>query len=224
MSKWEEFANQDAEYFILTTDGVDYSTEEGQKYFFESGVNFVHSALGQVEDLLKEKGRALEIGCGIGRLTFPHAEQFKMVSVVDISPTMLNKLKRIAKERGVDNINTYLPHEGWDELTYDYAYSFIVFQHIADFNIIKGYIERISKSLKKGGIAQLHFDTRDESALYTLRNNLPNFLLPKTQKKGIRRIRRSPEKLKESFTRNGLIVAKEINTNSELHTFILKKV
>jgi cyclopropane fatty-acyl-phospholipid synthase-like methyltransferase len=223
MSNWEHFANENAEYYILTVDGIDYSTEEGKKYFFGSGAKFFSSTIEHIEERLKEKEHALEIGCGIGRLTIPHARFFNKVSAVDISPTMLSKLKHIAEQNGIENIQCYLPHEKWDDFAYDYAYSFIVFQHIPDIRIIENYIGRIARSLKKGGIVQLQFDTRAQSFLYIIRNMTPDFLLPKSQRKGIRRIRRSSQQLKSIFEQNKLTILKEFNPNTEMHTFILKK-
>lgn len=42
---------------------------------------------------------------------------------------------------------------------YDYAYSFLVFQHVEDFSVIKSYISRTSCASKHKGITQLQFDT-----------------------------------------------------------------
>ena len=123
MSNWENFANENAEYYILTEEGVDYSTEEGRKFFFESGKEFTKHTMQNVSPLLKEKKNALEIGCGIGRLTLPHARLFDNISAVDISPTMLEKLKHTANLNHLTNINVFLPHENWDLIRYDYAYS-----------------------------------------------------------------------------------------------------
>jgi SAM-dependent methyltransferase len=223
MNKWEQFANENAEYYILTTDSVDFSTAEGQKFFFDSGAGFADESLDRVNDLLAGRDAALEIGCGIGRLTFPHAKLFNQVSGVDISPTMLNKLKARAKEKNVTNIDCFLPHEKWDEKSYDYVYSFIVFQHIPDFNIIDSYIKRISAALKKTGIGQMQFDTRPASVSYKIRNMLPDFMLPKAQQKDVRRIRRTAGEIRDVFKRHGLTIVKELASDSEGNTFIVKK-
>lgn len=147
---WDKYAEKDPRFYILTSD-IDYSTVEGQEYFNETGVTFTRETIANVEHLLPGKKRALEIGCGIGRLTFPHAKVFDEIIAVDISATMLEKLELGADERRAKNIKTYLSEESWDSFIFDYAFSFIVFQHIEDFTIIENYIKKISSSLKWGG-------------------------------------------------------------------------
>jgi cyclopropane fatty-acyl-phospholipid synthase-like methyltransferase len=221
MNRWEKFAQEDAEYYILSVDEV--RSQDGLKYFFESGERDTTETLKNV-DTLEQRDRCLEIGCGIGRLTFPHSRQFKEVSVVEISETMLSKLKKLATEKQIQNIRTYLFHENWDQPgAYNYVYSYEVFQHIQDLGIIESYIRRISSSLHAHNRVQVHFDTRPQHLLYIIRNMLPDFLLPKLQRKGIRRIRRKSSLLKKIFAAHGLTVIREIKPDTESHIFILTK-
>jgi len=221
---WEKFAKENAEFYILTEKGIDYSLQEGRDFFFNSGKKFTKETVSRVEVYLNGYGRALEIGCGTGRLTFPHSKLFDEVYAVDISPTMLEKLAVVAKDNSIFNIKTCLPHENWDRQEYfDYAFSFIVFQHIKDLSIIENYIHRTATALKNNGIAQLQFDTRPVSFPYRLRNLIPDCLLPKTQRKGIRRIRRDPDILRELFKSSQLDIIDEIDDRTEFHTFLLRK-
>lgn len=221
-TKWERFAVENAEYYIIP-ENTDYSTTEGKKRFFNSGEEFTKQTLEAVLPLLTGKERALEIGSGVGRLTLPHSKFFGEIIAVDISPTMLAKLDQNARKFGQDNIKTFLPNENWDSFSFDYAFSYIVFQHVENFQIIRDYIIRISSSLKSGGIAQLHFDTRKRNILYYIRNILPDFFLPKSQKNGIRRIRRTSENLRILFDKQNLKIIQEMFPDSERHIFILKK-
>lgn len=219
---WDDFAEQNAEYYILTED-TDYLTEEGRKHFFKTGKEFTAETLDNVLQLLPSREKCLEIGCGIGRLTIPHSHIFKEVIAVDLSSVMLDKLNRNAIEFEKENIITFLPAEEWDTYAFDYAYSFIVFQHIEELGTIQNYIARISSSLKPNGIAQLHFDTRPQNILYKFRNLLPDIFLPKVQRSGIRRIRRTQEVLKNLFKEHALKIVEELNPESEQHIFILQK-
>ena len=221
-NKWDDFAKKNPEYYILTRD-VDYSTREGKRIFFESGKKFTNKTLKNVSPLLPDKERALEIGCGIGRLTLPHSNYFDEVIAVDIAPTMLAKLKENAAKFGHENIKTYISSERWWQFKISYAYSYLVFQHIEDVGIIEQYISRIASCLKRGGIAQIQFDTRNTNLLYTIRNWIPDFLLPRPQRKGIRRVRRSIEGLKMKIKENGLKIVEEYNPQSAIHIFVLKK-
>ncbi len=224
MSKniWEEFATDAPENFILTG-SIDYSSKDGIKEFFESGIKFTEETQENVSALLSKTDRALEIGCGVGRLTLPHANVFNEVVAIDISPKMLEYLNRNASQFNQKNITTFLPSENWDDYSFDYAYSFLVFQHIENFNIIEWYIKRISLSLNTGGIAQLQFDTRRPGMFYKIRNILPDFLVPSTQQRGIRRIRRNPDELRQMFKNYKLKILKEMFPNSMKHFFILQK-
>lgn len=220
---WEDFANADAEYYILTENPYPSNTKEGRAYFFKSGEELTENLLKDVKEYIDFKGAVCEIGCGVGRLLIPHARSFNKAVGVDISQTMLNKLMDNAKEFKVNNITPYLPSEQWYKDDFSYVYSFIVFQHIANIEIIKDYIIKIAGSLQKNGIAKLHFDTRKQSFSYLLRNALPDFILPRTQRKGIRRIRRNPDDLKEIFNAANLKMLKESDPGTEDHVFILQK-
>jgi trans-aconitate methyltransferase len=96
----------------------------------------------------------LEIGCGIGRLTYPIKERFPTSSVygIDVSPMFLNIAqadKRKPKpyfyqtERIVDG-----PHNA--------IYSMLVFQHINTMSKY-GYIIKSAAKLKPGGILRIQY-------------------------------------------------------------------
>ena len=223
MNTWDKFANEDAEYYILSDKTIDYSTEEGQQFFYSSGRELTETLLARAAPYLTSRKAALEIGCGIGRLSLPHARSFEKISAVDVSPTMLEKLKANAVRNGLTNVSGFLPHEKWDDQRYDYVYSFIVFQHISDYGIIRDYIRRISGAMNKGAIAQLQFDTRPAILSYRIRNIIPDFLLPRDQKKAIRRIRRKSEELRGLFAENNLDIITEVGPDDENHTFLLRK-
>jgi len=224
MNKWEQFARENAEFYILTNPHVDYSSTEGQGYFFRSGEEFTVRSLARADSYIRERNRGLEIGCGIGRLAFPHASRFHELYAVDISETMLNRLHEIAGQRGVYNIRPFLPEQKWDEPeSINYAYSFLVFQHIEDLGTIESYIRRIARALKPGAIAQLQFDTRPPIFLYRIRNIMPDVLLPRPYRKGIRRIRRDPVELGILFRENGLFILEEYNRDTENHIFLLRR-
>lgn len=96
--------------------------------------------------------RVLEIGCGAGRMTKALARLFGEVHAVDISAEMI----RIAKQNlaGVPNAFFYqnngadlqvLPSE-----PFDFAFSYIVFQHIPSAEVIESYIREVARLLKPG--------------------------------------------------------------------------
>jgi len=215
--KWESFARQNAEFYICTT--LD------QDEFFPSGERAIASVLHEYGGLLSEYGSALEIGCGVGRLTIPLARVFQHVTAVDISPTMLDKLAANCFRLGVKNVEGCIPSDHWiRESWYDLAISVLVFQHIEDYAVIQDYIAGIHRSLKPGGIALLQFDTRPPTLAYRLRNLIPDDLLPRTHRRGIRRIRRSREELLALFSELGFSLLTDDGEQSESEVFVLRKV
>jgi hypothetical protein len=73
-------------------------------------------------------------------------------------------------------------------------------------------------------MALLQFDTRPRSPAYRLRNALPDGLLRRQWRRGIRRIRRRPAQLAALFDAAGLPVVRELGPRTEEHVFILRKV
>jgi SAM-dependent methyltransferase len=220
VNRWEQFAQENAEWYILTEERFREGADAAA--FYASGEESARDLYQRVAASLPGHRRAVEIGCGVGRLTFPHSRIFDEVHAVDVSPTMLQRLRE--RDGGSGKVRTFLPDEAWDEAAAaDYCYSIMVFQHIPEEAVIVDYLQRIATTLKPGGIAQLHFDTRLASITYLLRNHLPDCLLPRSQRHGLRRIRRKRDRLLQIFRQFGLEVVHEIAPNSPNQLFILRK-
>jgi hypothetical protein len=76
--------------------------------------------------------------------------------------------------------------------------------------------------LQKHGIAYVQFDTRPSTALYRLKTRLPDFLLPRFRRRGIRRIRRAPEEIEASIKRAGLEIVAQLTPRTEYHRYVLR--
>ncbi|GAB4357282.1 MAG: hypothetical protein OHK0021_01610 [Bryobacter sp.] len=98
--------------------------------------------------------RALEIGCGPGRLLRPMSERFGEVHGVDVSDAMIS----LAQKRLWD-----LPHahahvgSGADlrqfaDDSFDFIYSYAVFQHIPERDVVMSYWDEAARVLKPGGL------------------------------------------------------------------------
>jgi SAM-dependent methyltransferase len=98
--------------------------------------------------------RALEIGCGPGRLMIPMTRYFGEVHGVDISEEMIS----LARTRLRDVPNASVHVTSGADLTifadgyFDFVYSYIVFQHIPDRNIVLNYLREAQRVLKPGGV------------------------------------------------------------------------
>jgi len=220
-ARWERFAREDAEYYILT--GLE--TQRGATSldaFFASGREQARAILERCAPYLPGHDVAIEIGCGVGRVTLPVAQRFARVVGVDVSPTMLEKLEENATRAAVV-VEPMGADEAWDEPgRADLVFSVLVFQHVEQIAEIARYARRIARALKPNGVAYLQFDTRRRSLPYRLRNLLPDAVLPRPWRRGIRRIRRSPDSVRELLRAAGLEVAEEVGAGTENHVFVMR--
>jgi len=104
--------------------------------------------------------KALEIGCGPGRLMRPMARRFLELHGVDVSDEMIAR----AKERLGDVPNAH-PHVSdgstlamFGEENFDFVYSYAVFQHIPSREVVFEYLKEARRVLKTGGIACFQFN------------------------------------------------------------------
>jgi cyclopropane fatty-acyl-phospholipid synthase-like methyltransferase len=225
--RWDEFARVDAHRYICTGVGPDDSRK-----FWASGEQTIETELlPLVHEFRLEVGVALEIGCGVGRLLLPLARHFATAVGVDVSGEMILRARRNSADLGIRNIEWILASEPNAVLQQrsglagkvDLLYSLLVFQHIEQADLIDSYMGTIAELLAGSGVAYLHFDTRDRTALYRFRNRLPDGLLPWFWKRSIRRIRREPREIERLMRRRGLEVIRELAPGTAEHRYLLRK-
>jgi SAM-dependent methyltransferase len=151
-SDWDERARQNALHF--TNSG---RSDWGEADYDATGerniAEYIASDMGNIcQGADPAAMRILEIGCGAGRMTRALARLFGEVHAVDVSSEMI----RIAKERlaGVPNI-VFHHNNGLDlcdlpAAQFDFALSFIVFQHIPSKDVIESYVKEVHRVLKPG--------------------------------------------------------------------------
>jgi len=219
--RWESFARSDAAFYIVGRT-VDADHAADVERFFESGRKTATWLFKQVGDDLPGTGLGIEIRCGVGRLLLPMAEHFDRVIGVDVSPTMLTRLVDNCHRFGIENAEPMTADDPWDHRDRaDFVYSWIVFQHVEDLTTIKTTIRRASTALKPGGVALFQFDTRPRTAAYLVRNALPDIVLPRLWRRGIRRIRRRPDRIAAILDAAGLRTLREHGAGTDVHVFTL---
>jgi SAM-dependent methyltransferase len=222
-NRWETFARQNAEFYIYTATDVDFTTPAGRGLFWRSGRDDAGQILRESAPYRTGSARAVEVGCGVGRLALPMADQFGEVIAVDIAPSMIRRLAEHAERAGVDNVRGFLPGEPWDEQgVTDFVYSLIVFQHIESEAVIADYLRRAAACLSRCGVCYAQFDTRRRSLPYVLLRGLPDGVLPRSWRRGVRRVRRRRADLLDLFGACGLTVLRELRPDSERHVFLLR--
>ena len=151
---WDQRARENAQYYVESSRD-DWTTDE----FYRSGVESVKAlVLDDAERLFGGRDpktlTMLEIGCGVGRMTRAFADAFGQVHAVDVSGEMIRRAREALKDRPNAHV-----HQGsgsdldvFGEREFDFAFSFIVFQHIPDITAIERYIADVSRLLKPGGV------------------------------------------------------------------------
>jgi hypothetical protein len=77
--------------------------------------------------------------------------------------------------------------------------------------------------LTEDGVGYLQFDTRPRTLGYELRSGLPDFLLPRFWRTGIRRIRRTRDEIEHAIANAGLEILEQMYPESENHRFVVRR-
>lgn len=178
-SNWRRWGERDP-YFAVLTDARyrSASIASHRDEFFASGVEFVRHWLYQLEHHFGAipRGRALDFGCGVGRLTIPLSDHFAQTTGLDISPAMLQEAAANSAGRAID----YCLSD--DALSaapgpFDFVISCIVLQHIP---VARGMalLERLLSRVDAGGGCLIQLSTRQprrrgRKAIYFLRHSVP---------------------------------------------------
>lgn len=147
-STWDTLAQRDAMHFIAT-ERTDWDLES----FLSSGRQTVARLLDSV--LHQPQGVALDLGCGVGRLTLALAERCDHVYGVDVSPEMIRRANAIKVDLARTNVD-FLCNNGRDlssipSASCDLALSYIVLQHLPHPRLVTGYIRELARVTKPGG-------------------------------------------------------------------------
>lgn len=156
-SKWNELARENARYYILTNKSISDS-ETSFRLSGEQDVknNFLSDEI--IRNIIgyDKKSKALEIGCGIGRLSEFIAPHVDKLYGVDISEEMISRAKdRLNQQKNITFMVTDGASFPIDNELVDVVFSFIVFQHMPSVKVIRKNIEEISRVLKTGGVAKI---------------------------------------------------------------------
>lgn len=159
---WNEKADENPLWYIASN--LEYGSPDEQR-FWDSGEEEVAAALREAG---VEGGRvAVDIGCGIGRLSKALAKRFDRVEARDVSTRMV----ALARERlePLGNVNVgEVPGDGSLDLadaSADLVFSLQVFQHIPLRTVTLRYIAEAGRVLEPGGafVFQLRSMLREDA-------------------------------------------------------------
>ncbi len=152
---WHIFGKLDPLWAILTL-----PNKQGGKWqldeFFATGQQEIERVMQEAKDLniAINHNRALDFGCGVGRLTQALANYFEEVHGVDIAPSMIEMAKQYNRcgEQCQYHLNAQADLKLFSDNFFDVIYSNITLQHMPTEYSIK-YIEEFVRILTLDGVA-----------------------------------------------------------------------
>jgi ubiquinone/menaquinone biosynthesis C-methylase UbiE len=153
---WNERAREDAHYYVAFG-----RRGQDDDEFFATAADVIRDLEGELKRLPPDTSppsrRALEIGCGPGRLMRPMSCHFGEIHGVDVSDEMIAQARQ-----KLEDIPHARPHaiSGSDlavfpDSHFDFVYSYAVFQHIPSTEVVFSYLRETVRVLQPGGFARL---------------------------------------------------------------------
>jgi ubiquinone/menaquinone biosynthesis C-methylase UbiE len=154
--EWEELAKVDPLWAILTSsDRLGGGWELAE--FFDTGEAEIAEMLRVADDLGEpvRRDRALDFGCGVGRLSRPLAERFRECVGLDISEGMVTLARELNEDRpNCRFLVNAAPDLGQLESdSFDLVYSALVLQHMPSVEVVEAYVGEFLRVLRPGGLA-----------------------------------------------------------------------
>lgn len=153
---WEDWATVDPLWSILTEPTVRETGWDVDR-FFETGEQAVESCFAQAADLglPRRRRRALDFGCGVGRLTRAIAARVPDTVGLDIAPTMIAKARELNGGVSAARFEVHAGEDlgGYPDATFDVVVSLFVLQHIPELRAIERYLTELVRVLSDGGLA-----------------------------------------------------------------------
>ena len=176
---WETLGKQDPLWAVLTIRRYKYNRWDPDE-FFETGRNEISAVI----EYIKKQGvevnydRALDFGCGVGRLSQALGDHFQDVVGLDISEPMLQRARNYNRhgDRCQYVLNTTDHLEQFADGTFDFVYSNIALQHVQPEHSIK-YMAEFFRVLRPGGVVFFQMPSERARQTRNLADHLRRFRL-----------------------------------------------
>lgn len=149
INDWSNLGKEDLLWSVLSEDDK-RNSKWNEEEFYQTGQNEVRRLMTFAGgNNLKLEGRAMDFGCGVGRLTFGLATYFEQVIGVDISESALSKARQVNQ---FPQIVTFIENQTLDldileDESLDFILSLITFQHNPR-PIVEIFLKEFSRILK----------------------------------------------------------------------------
>jgi SAM-dependent methyltransferase len=153
---WNQRALEDAGFYVAF-----YRRDQPEDAFHESAQDIVKELYPEILRLKSESPegafiRALEVGCGPGRLLLPMSRHVDEIHGVDISEEMISLAARRLQDvpHAHVQVNSGYDLAGFPDDHFSLVYSYIVYQHIPSREIILQYLLETRRVLRPGGVTR----------------------------------------------------------------------
>ena len=187
---WDTLGSTDPLWAILTDPSKAGNRWEAGE-FFSTGVAEIQEMMRWLEAIypLPSRRRALDFGCGVGRLTQPLAGFFDEAVGVDVAPSMIrlaNKYNRYPDRcRYVLNEAEHL--RCFEDATFDLIYSGLTLQHMQP-RYTRGYLAEFARILRPGGALVFQLPSeRSRKGLTVIAGRIIYYLYVNVYRRFIRR-------------------------------------
>ncbi|MDQ3054144.1 MAG: class I SAM-dependent methyltransferase [Actinomycetota bacterium] len=156
-SRWDEHGRTDPMWAVLTD-----PDKSGGRWrpddFYAHGRVEIERLIERLDELgvADQRKRALDFGCGVGRLTNALADHYEHVDGVDISAEMVKRAAELAPHRDRCTFQTNVAEDLriFADDQFDLVHSNIVLQHVGPV-LTRAYIAEFARIVKPGGA--VHF-------------------------------------------------------------------
>lgn len=151
---WNALGHEDPLWAVLS-----HRDKRGNRWdleeFLATGREEIRAVLDHARALRPElpTRKALDFGCGVGRLSQALAEHFEAVLGVDVAPSMVQRARELNRhgERCRYHLNATTDLTGLGDGEFDFVYSNITLQHMAPA-LAAGYIGELCRVLSPQGL------------------------------------------------------------------------
>jgi SAM-dependent methyltransferase len=150
---WDRLGRDDPHWAVLY-DPEKRGNRWDEQDFYATGEREIAEVMDYLQHLglAEERGRAIDFGCGVGRLTLPRALHFAHVDGVDIAGSMVERARRANPhgDRCAFHVNERPDLALFDDATFDLVHSRLVLQHMEP-DLARGYIREFLRIARPGG-------------------------------------------------------------------------
>ncbi len=159
---WERLGQTAPYWAVLTNEKYRPESLDDSKLaeFFASGEEWIERSFRTIRAHLDPSfapRRALDFGCGVGRLVIPLARRCETVVGVDVSDSMLREAEKNCGARGLKNVTLVRGDDGLTGVAgrFDLVTSYTVLQHIPTHRGFRLF-RRLTELVADGGCGVLH--------------------------------------------------------------------